>query len=39
MAKFDRSKDAGIAPTLLLSAQMYTFRNDVLMIYGPDPAG
>jgi hypothetical protein len=32
MAEFDRSKDAGVAPTPLLSAQMYTFGDAVLMV-------
>ena len=32
MAEFDRSKDAGVAPTPLLSARMFEFRDAVLMV-------
>jgi hypothetical protein len=32
MADFDRSKDGGVAPTPLLSAQMFSFGDAVLMI-------
>ena len=32
MEEFDRSKDAGMAPTPLLSARMFTFGDAVLMI-------
>ena len=32
MAEFDRSKDAGVAPTPLLWAQMFTFGDAVLMV-------
>jgi Domain of unknown function (DUF4440) len=32
MADFDRSKDAGVAPTPLVSARMFTFGNAVLML-------
>jgi hypothetical protein len=32
MAEFDRSKDAGVAPTPLLSARMFTFGDAVLMV-------
>ena len=32
MAEFDRSKDAGVAPTPLLSARMYAFGDAVLMV-------
>jgi hypothetical protein len=32
MAEFDRSKDAGVAPTPLLSARMFSFGNAVLMV-------
>jgi hypothetical protein len=32
MAEFDRSKDAGVAPTPLLSAQMFTFGDALLMV-------
>ena len=32
MAEFDRSKDAGVAPTPLVSARMYTFGDAVLMV-------
>ncbi|HLK50047.1 MAG TPA: DUF4440 domain-containing protein [Bryobacteraceae bacterium] len=32
MAEFDRSKDAGVAPTPLLSARMFSFGNTVLMV-------
>jgi len=31
MAEFDRWRDAGVAPTLLLSARMYTLGDVVLM--------
>jgi hypothetical protein len=32
MAEFDRSKDAGVAPTSLLSALVFTFGDAVLMV-------
>ena len=32
MAEFDRSKDAGVAPAPLLSAQMFTFGDAVLIV-------
>jgi hypothetical protein len=32
MAEFDRSRDAGVAPTPLLSARMFTFGDAVLMV-------
>jgi hypothetical protein len=32
MAEFDRSKDAGVAPTPLISARMFTFGDAVLMV-------
>jgi hypothetical protein len=32
MAEFNRSKDAGVAPTALLSVRVYTFGDAVLMI-------
>jgi hypothetical protein len=32
MAEFDRSKDAGVAPTPLVSARMFTFGDAVLMV-------
>ena len=32
MAEFDRSKDAGVAPTPLLSARMFEFTDAVLMV-------
>jgi hypothetical protein len=32
MEEFDRSKDAGVAPTPLLSARMFTFGDAVLMV-------
>jgi hypothetical protein len=32
MAEFDRSKDAGVAPTPLISARMFTFGDSVLMV-------
>lgn len=37
MAEFDRSKDAGVAPTPLVSARMYTFGDAVLMVSEHQP--
>jgi hypothetical protein len=37
MAEFDRAKDAGVAPTPLLSARMFVFGNAVLMLSGHQP--
>src|SRR5262252_7836867 len=37
MAEFDRSKDAGVAPTRLVTARMFTFRDAVLMVSEHQP--
>ena len=37
MAEFERSKDAGVAPTPLVSARMYTFGDAVLTSQGLRP--